>query len=216
MTGKENKFYVVAKNEAGASDASKEVAKATTLHGTVKLNMKKVSTAKFELSWNKIAGATRYIIYSKRGSDEWKKVLTLGKDKLSYVTAELPNGEYSYIIRAARYDSSDRVMTAKSNAKTGTVEAIAPTVSVKVSGTKATLTWDKLEGVTYYQVFRKVGQDGKYEKIKTTSAQKYTANVSKTKTYYFKVRGYKAYKSGANSKYNVYTPYSAAKAVKGK
>ena len=101
-------------------------------------------------------------------------------------------------------------------AKTGTVEAIAPTVTVKVSGTKATLTWDKLEGVTYYQVLRKTSKEGKYTVIKTTSAQKYTANVSKTKTYYFKVRGYKAYKSGANSKYNVYTPYSAAKAVKAK
>ena len=80
MTGKEYAFYVVAKNEAGVAEASATITKATTLHGKVTLDIKKVSTSTFRLSWNKIDGATRYIVYRKRNDDKMKNVLTLVAD----------------------------------------------------------------------------------------------------------------------------------------
>ena len=48
MTGKEYAFYVVAKNEAGAAEASETVTKATTLHGKVTIDIEKVSTSTFK------------------------------------------------------------------------------------------------------------------------------------------------------------------------
>ena len=212
MTGKEYAFYVVAKNEVGAAQASETVAQATTLHGKVKLTIEKVSTATFKLSWNKIDGATRYIVYRKRNDDKMKKVLTLGAKDLTYTTAEMPNGEYQFILKAGRYDSKDRVMTDASNTVKGSVEKVAPAVTLKAGTKSVKVSWKAMEGVTHYQVYRATSKDGKYTKLITTKELSYTAkSLSSGKKYFFKVRGYKTYKSGEDIKYAVYTPYSTIK-----
>ena len=217
MTGKEYAFYVVAKNEAGAAEASATVTKATTLHGKVTLAIEKVSTATFKLSWNKIDGATRYIVYRKRNDDKMKKVLTLGSKDLEYLTAEMPNGDYQFVLKAGRYDSKDRVMTKASNTVKGRVEELAPAVTLKAGTKSINVSWKKVEGVTHYQVYRATSENGKYTKLITTKELSYTAkSLSSGKKYFFKVRGYKTYKSGENIKYTVYTPYSTIKYAKAK
>ena len=217
MTGKEYIFYVVAKNETGEAQASDEVVMATTLQGKVRLAMEKVGTSRFFLSWNKVDGATRYIIYRKRNDDKMKKVLTLGKDDVSYTTAEMPNGDYTFQVKAGRYDSTDRVMTGASNKVEGSVEAIKPSVTVTAGTKSAKISWKKMEGVTHYQVYRATSSTGKYTKLVTTKELSYTAkSLTAGKKYYFKVRGYKTYKSGTDIKYSVYTPYSSVKSVTAK
>ena len=217
MTGKEYAFYVVAKNEAGEAEPSGEVVMTTTLKGTVKLEMEQVSTSKFHLSWNKVDGATRYIVYRKRNDDKMKKVLTLGGDVLEYTTAEMPNGEYQFQVKAGRYDSTDRVMTGASNKVSGTVESLKPTVTATAGTKSAKISWKKMEGVTHYQVYRATSSSGKYTKLTTTKELSYTAkSLTKGKKYYFKVRGYKTYKSGTDIQYTVYTPYSSVKSVTAK
>ena len=212
MTGKEYAFYVVAKNEVGAAQASETVAQATTLHGKVTLAIEKVSTSKFKLSWNAIDGATRYIVYRKRNDDKMKKVLTLGSKDLTYTTAEMPNGDYQFVLKAGRYDSTDRVMTKASNTVKGSVKKVAPAVTLKADTKSIKVSWKKMEGVTHYQVYRATSEDGKYTKLTTTKELSYTAkSLSSGKKYFFKVRGYKTYKSGEEIKYSVYTPYSTIK-----
>ena len=190
---------------------------ATTLKGTVTLEMEQVSTSKFHLSWNKVDGATRYIVYRKRNDDKMKKVLTLGGDVLEYTTAEMPNGDYQFQVKAGRYDSVDRVMTKASNKVSGTVEAIKPSVTATAGSKSAKISWKKMEGVTHYQVYRATSSTGKYTKLVTTKELSYTAkSLTKGKKYYFKVRGYKTYKSGTDIQYTVYTPYSSVKSVTAK
>ena len=217
MTGKEYTFYVVAKNEDVEAEASKQVKKATTLHGTVRLAIEQVSTSKFLLSWNKIDGATRYIVYRKRNDDKMKKVLTLGSKDLSYTTAEMPHGDYQFILKAGRYDSKDRVMTGSSNTVKGSVEKAAPTVTVTAKTKSALVSWKKMEGVTHYQVYRATSSGGKYTRLTTTKDLSYTAkSLTSGKKYYFKVQGYKTYKSGTDIQYKVYTNYSSVKSVTAK
>ena len=217
MTGKEYAFYVVAKNEDGVSEASETVTKATTLHGKVTLAIEPVSTATFKLSWNKIDGATRYIVYRKRNDDKMKKVLTLGAKETEYFTAEMPNGDYQFVLKAGRYDSKDRVMTKASNTVKGSVEELAPAVTLKADTKSIKVSWKKMEGVTHYQVYRATSENGKYTKLITTKELSYTAkSLSSGKKYFFKVRGYKTYKSGEDIKYTVYTPYSTIKYAKAK
>ena len=212
MTGKEYAFYEVAKNEVGAAQACETVAQATTLHGKVTLAIEKVSTSKFKLSWNAIDGATRYIVYRKRNDDKMKKVLTLGSKDLTYTTAEMPNGDYQFVLKAGRYDSTDRVMTKASNTVKGSVKKVAPAVTLKADTKSIKVSWKKMEGVTHYQVYRATSEDGKYTKLTTTKELSYTAkSLSSGKKYFFKVRGYKTYKSGEEIKYSVYTPYSTIK-----
>ena len=217
MTGKEYAFYVVAKNETEEAEASETVTQATTLHGKVKLNIEKASTATFKLSWNKIDGATRYIVYRKRNDDKMKKVLTLGAKETEYTTAELPFGDYQFILKAGRYDSKDRVMTDASNTVKGNVKELAPSVKLTAGSKSVKVAWSKMEGVTHYQVYRATSADGKYTKLITTTDTSYTAKSLKSgKKYFFKVRGYKTYKSGDDVKYTVYTPYSTIKSTTAK
>ena len=210
MTGKEYTFYVVAKNEAGEAEASDVVAMKTTLQGKVRLAIEQVSASKFFLSWNRIDGATRYIIYRKRNDDKMKKVLTLGKDDVSYTTAEMPHGDYEFVVKAGRYDSVDRVMTAQSNKVEGSVDVPKPELTLTAGSKQIKASWDKLEGVTHYQVYRATSKSGQYTKLKTTTATSFTSkSLTSGKKYYFKVRGYKTYKSGEDIKYTVYTNYSS-------
>ena len=136
---------------------------------------------------------------------------------LSYTTAEMPNGKYSFIVKAGRYDSKDRVMSDSSNAVSGEVENIAPTITLTPGSKQIKVSWKKLEGVTNYQVYQETSKSGKYTKLNTTTSTSYTAkSLTKGKEYFYKVRGYKNYKSGDSIQYNVYTDYSSVKSAKAK
>ena len=210
MSGKSYSFYVVAKNKVGDSEASEVVSFATQLTGTVSLSIEQVSKTKFTLSWNKIDGATRYIIYRKRNSDSYRKVLTLGGSDLSYTTSELPEGTYKFIVKAGRYDSIDRIMTEPSNDVTANSTYAQPEIKLTAGSKQIKVSWEKVEGVTHYDVYRATSSNGKYTKLKTTTSTSYTAkSLTKNKTYYFKVRGYKKY-----NEEKIYTAYSKVKSAK--
>ena len=217
VTGKEYGFKVSAVHSNQEGTLSDAVKVATQLEGKPELSIKKVGDARFTLKWTSIEGATRYIVYRKRNDDKMKKVLTLGAKDLEYTTAELPNGNYEFQVKAGRYDSVDRVMSDASNKVSGKVEALKPTVTVTAGSKSATISWKKMEGVTHYQVYRATSSGGKFTKLITTKELSYTAkSLSTGKKYYFKVRGYKTYKSGTDIKYTVYTPYSSEKSVTAK
>ena len=221
-TGKEYQYKVVMKDLESSvlpfEQIGSNIAKCTTqLEGKPKLMMKQVSTSKFKLSWNAIDGATRYIIYRKRNDDKMKKVLTLGSKDLEYTTAELPHGDYQFILKAGRYDSKDRVMTGSSNTVSGSVEMSKPAITLTTGSKQIKVSWKKLEGVTNYEVYRATSKTGKYTKLKTTTSTSYTTkNLTKGKEYFFKVCGYKTYKSGDTISYKVYTDYSSIKSAKAK
>ena len=193
-------------------DASNAVACTTQLEGTPELSIEKVSATKFKLRWTKIDGATRYIIYRKRNNESYRKVLTLGTNDLSYTTSSLAAGKYSFIVKAGRYDSKDRVMTVASKAVTGTSVFSKPEVTLTAGTKQIKVAWKAVEGVKYYEVYRATSETGTYTKVKTTTSTSFTSKSLKTKqTYYFKVRGYKTYNND-----KVYTPYSSVKSAKAK
>ena len=219
MTGKEYQFKVtpVSSNDKETMEGmvSNVVIGSTSLMGKVKLAIEQVSTAKFKLSWNAIDGATRYIVYRKRNDDKMKKVLTLGSKDLEYTTAELPFGDYQFVLKAGRYDSKDRVMTKASNTVKGSVVKRAPSINLTAGSKLVKVSWKAMEGVTHYQVYRATSENSKYSKLITTTNTSYTAKSLKTgKEYFFKVCGYKTYKSGDDLQYIVYTPYSTVKKTK--
>ena len=180
---------------------------ATQLYGDVTLQLKKNGNTKFDLSWNKIDGATRYIIYRKKAGESYKKVLTLGNVN-TYTTSSMAPGTYFYMVKAARYDSVDRVMSEASNEVSATSKYIAPTLTITKNSTSSLkLTWNQVEGVKYYEIYRATTKNGTYKKLKTTTDTTYiNTSLSKNKTYYYKVRGYKSTTDG-----KVYSPYSTIK-----
>ena len=91
------------------------------------------------------------------------------------------------------------------------IKAITPTGIKAASYTysKIKVSWDKIDGVDGYVVYRATSKTGKYEKAYTTTNpdKLYYINTGRTtgKYYYYKVRGFK--KIG---KTTYYTKYSAA------
>lgn len=216
ITGKPYQFYVIAKNKTGTSEKSDIVTISTQLEGVPTLAIEQLSKTKFTLSWNKIDGATRYIIYRKRNSDAWKKVLTLGINDFSYTTSELPKGEYSFIVKAGRYDSKDRVMTPSSNIVKATSTYPKPVITLTAQSNQIQVSWKAIEGVTHYRVYRATSEDGKYTLLKTTTLTSYTSKSLKSgKYYYYKIRGYKTYDNG-KYKEKIFTAYSDVKSIKAK
>ena len=192
-TGKTYIYRVKAMKEHQES-ITKEVSATTTLEGNVELTMTLNGTNKFDLSWNEIEGATRYIIYRKDGEHAWKKVLTLGKDARTYTSNAMKANTYQYQVKAARYDSIDRVMTNGSNVVEGTIglETMIPAnVTMKVEGTSVILSWDKVVGMTNYEIYRSK-DGGAYRQIKRTSELTMTSTSLKLgSTYQYKIRAFR-------------------------
>ena len=103
----------------GKSSSTKSAT--TQLSGSITLKLEALNNQKFKLSWNKIKGATRYIVYRKKDGGTYQKVLTLG-DVNTYTSSKMKKGTYAYMVKAARYDSIDRVMTSPSNAVIGIIK----------------------------------------------------------------------------------------------
>ena len=116
----------------------------------------------------------------------------------------VPN-TYTFMIKAARYDSKDRTQTNGSNTCTGTSVFSKPVITVtKASSTTAKISWKAVEGVKYNEVYRATSKSGTYSKIKTTTALSFTNKSLKAgKSYFYKVRAYRTYNNG-----KVYTSYS--------
>ena len=100
---------------------------------------------------------------------------------------------YQYQVKAARYDSVDRVMTNGSNIVEGIVgtETMVPTnVKVEANGTTVTLSFDKAVGMTYYEIYRSK-DGGAYRQIKRTTDTTITSSGLKAgSTYQYKIRAF--------------------------
>ena len=217
-TGVKYSYRVIAnkvlENGDVVSGKSSQTNSATALlQGEPELSIVPNGTTKFDLSWTKVDGATRYLVYRKSTTAGWKKVLTLGGDETTYTTSSMVPDTYSFMIKAARYDSKDRTQTNGSNAVEGTAEFAQPVISVaKASSTSATISWDAVEGCKYYEVYRATSAEGTFSKIKTTTALSFTNKSLKAgKSYYYMVAGYRTYN---NEK--VYSPDSEIVVYKAK
>lgn len=115
---------------------------------------------------------------------------------------------------AADTDVETPVAPASAELTKSQVKAITPknVKAASCSYTKIKVTWDKIEGVDGYKVYRATKKSGKYSLVRTTTSANTTSyiNTGRTtgKTYYYKVRGYKKF-----GKTTYYTKYSAVRST---
>lgn len=183
-------------------EASEELQITTALTGEVQLTLAKNEQNQFELSWTEVEGATRYIVYRKVNDGEWKKVLTLGKDVRTYTTKVMSEGTYAYQVKAARYDGVERIMTNGSNVEEGIIGSETLTLDITINESNVMLSWNKLDGMKYYDVYRSTAVDGVYRHLKRTTANQITT-AKANKTYYYKVKG-----CSIMDGVSTYTPFS--------
>lgn len=187
------KTWVKTKYGVLDSPVSSVVSGKTSLNDKVELKIESVGNTKFKLSWNKVSGATAYCLYISDESGSYQKTKVLDDDELSYTTNVLTPETYSFKVQAARYSGTKRVYGAMSNTLTGkSVFAKANIAVTKKTSTSLQIQWEKVDGVPYYSVYRKVNADGTYKKITsgdpTTIVDK---GLENNNTYYYRVKGYR-------------------------
>ena len=132
-----------------------------------------------QLTWGKITGAKKYIVYVKSSSG-WKKLGDTTSTTFTH-TAAKSGTSYKYTVRA--YDSSGSYKSAYVSAGY-TNKFIAPPTLKAVSNTTSgvKITWNKSTGATKYRVFVKSGSS--WKKLGDTSSTSFTHKSAKSGTKY--------------------------------
>ncbi len=162
------------------------------LPGTpTKLTAKATAFNTISLSWTAAGRAQGYII--KRADSfngEYKKIGIAAANTYQDKTA-VPGKEYYYSVMAARSANLQNTGDSSNLVKASTTLG-KPSIKVAKKGKKALkVSWKKVDGAKYYQIYRATKSNGKYKKVKTVAANKLSYTNKKLKSgkkYYYKVR----------------------------
>ena len=171
------------------------------------------TTTGVRLTWKTVAGAVKYRVYYKTGSDGWTKIKDVTGTSYTWTGAKV-NKKYSFTVRAidkkgkaGAYDKTGLSIT-HYKLKTPAV----PKASNAATGVK--ISWSKVSGAAKYRIFYKAGSGG-WKKIGDTTKTSYTWTKAKSGTKYsFTIRCVtkdgKSYTSDYNTKGSQAITYIAA------
>ena len=112
-------------------------------------------------------------------------------------------------VYASEVESDILIAPASTELTSNQVKAITPAAkATSYSYSKIKVTWDKIDGLDGYIVYRATSKNGTYSKAFSTTKNSYiNTNRTTGKYYYYKVRGYK--KIGGKTVYTKYSPVTA-------
>ena len=147
------------------------------------------------LTWNKVAGAKGYKVYSYNAeTKKYSAIKTLSGT--TYTIEKLESAkDYIYTVRAYAKADGETVWGNHSFVYTATTPQSAKisSASSKDAG-KAVLKWSAVSA-DGYEIYMATAKDGKYKKIKTitkgTTVTYTKSSLTSGSTYYFKIRAYK-------------------------
>lgn len=160
------------------------------------------------ISWNKVNNADGYEVFRSLSENGlYVKVKTI-EDK-TITTTSSPNLQaattYYYKVRAYKLVNGNKQYGEFSIVQTSTKpKAVNNLKSLNVTNNSIKIGWDEVSGVSGYEVFRSINENGSYVKVGTTSNLDYTSkSVVSGKTYYYKVKAYRLI--GATKTYGSYS-----------
>lgn len=176
------------------------------------LEAKSLSHSSIQLTWAKVNNADGYYVYIYRSDNLLGKVKVTktGVKISSQKNLKITAGK-KYTLKVKAYNESGTSSFSKSVSVTPIPKTPSASVKYCFNG-KNKISWKKVSGVSGYRIYRSTSKDSGYKLIKTlTDDDKisyYDSDISKKKTYYYKVRAYKT----VNDK-KVYGKYSTIKTV---
>lgn len=156
------------------------------------------------IAWTKTSGAKKYKVYRSNTKNGKFKPVATTKD-CAYADADArPGNTYYYKVKAVMKDGT----TSRGSVVHARTRLDRPHAKIKFKKgkKKGRLVWNKVEGAKSYVVYRKYGENGKWQKMKTVKGTSYTDSrlvrtTAKT-SYWYKVCAVKKGNSKANSLYS--------------
>ena len=167
------------------------------------------------LSWDKIDNVTGYKVYRYDVKTESYKLIKTISDAstTSYTNSKLTSAtKYLYKVRSYKIVNNKTHNGDYSSSLAATTKPPTPTVKLTSPSTKKIkLTWTNISSrTTGYDIYMATSKNGTYKNIGSTSNKSFTkGNLTKGKTYYFKVRAYRTIDGK-----KVYSSYSSIKSIK--
>jgi hypothetical protein len=186
----------------------------------VKTTIKSVTNTSsgVKLKWEKVAGASGYIIYRKASTDsKWTKVKTITKAAtVSYTdkAVKSQNGtSYTYMIKTYKKSGDNEVYN---TSEKKTITRLTTPGKLKVSNPsskKIKVTWTKNKKASGYQIqystSKTFAKGNKTVKVSKSLTKNTISKLKKGKTYYVRIRAYYKDSSGTS-----YSAWSTGKKVK--
>ncbi|MEE0741561.1 MAG: hypothetical protein U0M21_04725, partial [Emergencia sp.] len=141
------------------------------------------------LTWDKVAGAEKYVIYrSGYSNGEYTKMFTT--TNTSYTNTSAGAG-YTYFYKVQALDKDGKVI-AESDVVKQKCEIVAQETITAKGGNSETgnprLTWNTVNGAEKYVIYRSGYSNGTYSKMYTTTKTSYTnTSAGAGYTYFYKV-----------------------------
>ncbi len=165
-------------------------------------NLKTTSnkTTSLKLSWKKVSGASGYEIYGyDKSAGKYKKLATIqGNTTTSYTFKNLTSGtNYRYKIRCYKSVNGTKYYSAYSSVLyTATKPKKVTNKSYNATTSSIMLSRKNSSGSTGYIIYQYNTKTKKYTKVTTVKSNSYTIkNLSKNKTYKYKIVAYRSYKN---------------------
>lgn len=214
ISGKTYKFKVRAYKDSIYGGYSSTLTYTTHPKQTTGLKMSSITTGTINLTWNKVSGAEKYVVYKYNSA---KKVYVPCKtvSTNSAAIGGLSSGaSYSFKVRAYKTVGTTKYYGAASSALSAITRPSAVSASVKplTKGFKA--SWSKVKGASGYQIVYSSSPKFTSYKISTvgsSASSKTISSLVKGRKYYVKIR---AYKTCGGTKY--YGAYSSVKTITAK
>ncbi len=168
-----------------------------------------VASNGIKVSWNKVKGAPRYMVYYRENGGGWKRIGTTTKTSYTRKDAVLKSGvKYEFAVRCCANDKT--TMLSGYKASNSLKYYAAPDVTIAKTSAGIKVSWNKVSGVPRYMVYYREN-GGSWKKIGTTTATTYTRKAAVLKSgvkYEFTVR------CCANDKKTMLGGYEASNALK--
>ena len=186
----------------------------TKVNKVTNLKLDVRNATSLQISWDKVDNVDGYRIYRL---DPSTNVYTLvdtiyGENITSYThDSRVSATSYYYRVKAFKYLNGMNRYSDYSSTLKATTKPLQPVVSLSSTKTKyINLSWTKIsKRTTGYEIYMSTSKNGTYTLVGTTSNKSFSkGNLTKGKTYYFKVR---AYRSVDNTK--IYSSYSTVKSI---